>query len=138
MNEFDQAYLVPDGTDLQGIKDALEAVSYTHLDVYKRQPRGWGRHLALLRHLRPPGRPTRHAVSVNHSHHPHHPSCLSHPTPPVQPEKEVPTMTNRALCVGINQFSNLPMASWLNGCVNDANDMAAMLRKREMCIRDRS
>lgn len=39
-------------------------------------------------------------------------------------------MTNRALCVGINQFSNLPMASWLNGCVNDANDMAAMLRKR--------
>ena len=25
MNEFDQAYLVPDGTDLQGIKDALEA-----------------------------------------------------------------------------------------------------------------
>lgn len=39
-------------------------------------------------------------------------------------------MTNRALCVGINQFSNLPMASWLDGCVNDANDMAAMLRKR--------
>ena len=25
MNEFDQAYLVPDGTDLQGIKDTLEA-----------------------------------------------------------------------------------------------------------------
>jgi uncharacterized caspase-like protein len=39
-------------------------------------------------------------------------------------------MAKRALCVGINQFSHLPMASWLNGCVNDATDMAAMLRKR--------
>ncbi len=39
-------------------------------------------------------------------------------------------MAKRALCVGINQFAHLPMASWLNGCVNDANDMAAMLRKR--------
>ena len=39
-------------------------------------------------------------------------------------------MAKRALCVGINQFSHLPMASWLNGCVNDATDMAEMLRKR--------
>ncbi|MGV1010251.1 MAG: caspase family protein [Dermatophilaceae bacterium] len=39
-------------------------------------------------------------------------------------------MTKRALCVGINQFAHLPMASWLNGCVNDANDMAAMLGGR--------
>ena len=39
-------------------------------------------------------------------------------------------MAKRALCVGINQFAHLPMASWLNGCVNDANDMAAMLRRR--------
>lgn len=39
-------------------------------------------------------------------------------------------MAKRALCVGINQFAHLPLASWLNGCVNDANDMAAMLRQR--------
>lgn len=39
-------------------------------------------------------------------------------------------MAKRALCVGINEFANLPMASWLNGCVNDATDMAAMLRRR--------
>jgi metacaspase-1 len=39
-------------------------------------------------------------------------------------------MTAKALCVGINKFAHLPQASWLNGCVNDANDMAAMLSKR--------
>jgi uncharacterized caspase-like protein len=39
-------------------------------------------------------------------------------------------MTAKALCVGINKFAHLPQASWLNGCVNDAEDMAAMLRKR--------
>jgi metacaspase-1 len=39
-------------------------------------------------------------------------------------------MTAKALCVGINRFANLPQASWLNGCVNDAEDMAAMLLKR--------
>jgi len=39
-------------------------------------------------------------------------------------------MTAKALCVGINKFANLPQASWLNGCVNDADDMAAMLRER--------
>lgn len=38
-------------------------------------------------------------------------------------------MTKRALCVGINEFANLPTSSWLYGCVNDANDVAAMLRK---------
>lgn len=32
-----------------------------------------------------------------------------------------------ALCVGINKFVNLPEGSWLNGCVNDANDFAALL-----------
>lgn len=32
-----------------------------------------------------------------------------------------------ALCVGINDFQNLPRGSWLNGCVNDANDFAQML-----------
>lgn len=37
-------------------------------------------------------------------------------------------MAAQALCVGINQFAHLPSASWLNGCVNDADDMAAMLR----------
>jgi hypothetical protein len=39
-------------------------------------------------------------------------------------------MAAQALCVGINEFGNLPSANWLNGCVNDANDMAAMLRTR--------
>lgn len=34
----------------------------------------------------------------------------------------------QALCVGINQFAHLPRSSWLNGCVNDADDMAALLR----------
>ncbi len=37
-------------------------------------------------------------------------------------------MAAKALCVGINQFAHLPSSSWLNGCVNDANDMAAMLK----------
>lgn len=32
-----------------------------------------------------------------------------------------------ALCVGINQFAHLPVGSWLNGCVNDAEDFAALL-----------
>lgn len=39
-------------------------------------------------------------------------------------------MTSRALCVGINQFEQLPTASWLNGCVNDANDLSALLTSR--------
>ena len=34
----------------------------------------------------------------------------------------------RALCVGINNFKNYP-ASQLQGCVNDANDMEALLKK---------
>jgi len=34
----------------------------------------------------------------------------------------------RALCVGINQFKNYPSAT-LQGCVNDANDMSALLQK---------
>ena len=38
-------------------------------------------------------------------------------------------MTNRALCVGINEFETLPQSSWLNGCVNDADDIAATLKK---------
>lgn len=33
----------------------------------------------------------------------------------------------RALCVGINRFKNYPSAT-LQGCVNDANDMAALLK----------
>jgi GH24 family phage-related lysozyme (muramidase) len=37
--------------------------------------------------------------------------------------------TNRkALCVGINKFKNLPAAA-LQGCVNDANDMAALCKE---------
>jgi len=37
-------------------------------------------------------------------------------------------MARRALCVGINEFESLPQTSWLNGCVNDANDIAKALR----------
>lgn len=36
-------------------------------------------------------------------------------------------MNQFALCVGINRFENLPMSSWLNGCVNDADDVSALL-----------
>lgn len=36
-------------------------------------------------------------------------------------------MKQLALCVGINRFENLPMSSWLNGCVNDAEDISALL-----------
>ncbi|NTU44800.1 MAG: caspase family protein [Chlorobiaceae bacterium] len=34
----------------------------------------------------------------------------------------------KALCVGINQFKNYPSAA-LQGCVNDANEMSALLQK---------
>ena len=37
-------------------------------------------------------------------------------------------MAKKALCVGINNFQNYP-GSALQGCVNDANDMAALLKK---------
>lgn len=37
-------------------------------------------------------------------------------------------MSRKALCVGINNFQNYP-GSALQGCVNDANDMAALLKK---------
>jgi hypothetical protein len=38
-------------------------------------------------------------------------------------------MARSALCVGINEFASLPATSWLYGCVNDAKDIAAALRK---------
>ena len=38
-------------------------------------------------------------------------------------------MARRALCVGINEFTSLPMSSWLSGCVNDANDLTKALKK---------
>ena len=38
-------------------------------------------------------------------------------------------MARYALCVGINEFKSLPRSSWLNGCVNDANDISKALRK---------
>jgi metacaspase-1 len=37
-------------------------------------------------------------------------------------------MAKKALCVGINNFQNYP-GSALQGCVNDANEMEALLRK---------
>lgn len=36
-------------------------------------------------------------------------------------------MTKSALCVGINKFKYLPSSSWLQGCVNDAEDLASVL-----------
>lgn len=36
-------------------------------------------------------------------------------------------MTRRAICVGINKFANYPQFA-LNGCVNDAKDMAALCK----------
>ncbi len=45
-------------------------------------------------------------------------------------------MTSRALCVGINEFETLPQSSWLNGCVNDADDIAAMLKKNGFTSRN--
>jgi len=36
-------------------------------------------------------------------------------------------MSKRAICVGINKFANYPQFA-LNGCVNDAKDMAALCR----------
>ena len=38
-------------------------------------------------------------------------------------------MARSAVCVGINEFKHLPMSSWLAGCVNDANDISAALKK---------
>jgi hypothetical protein len=39
-------------------------------------------------------------------------------------------MSKAALCVGINKFKFLPQSSWLNGCVNDAEDLAALLEEK--------
>jgi hypothetical protein len=36
-------------------------------------------------------------------------------------------MSKAALCVGINQFKFLPQSSWLQGCVNDAEDLSGLL-----------
>lgn len=36
-------------------------------------------------------------------------------------------MSKSALCVGINKFKFLPQSSWLQGCVNDADDLSALL-----------
>ena len=45
-------------------------------------------------------------------------------------------MARAALCVGINEFANLPMANWLNGCANDAKDIAAALKKQGFTARN--
>ncbi|MEV7604642.1 caspase family protein [Paenarthrobacter sp. NPDC089322] len=39
-------------------------------------------------------------------------------------------MSKAALCVGINKFKYLPQSSWLQGCVNDAEDMASILEAK--------
>lgn len=37
--------------------------------------------------------------------------------------------SRKALCVGINKFKNLPQEHWLNGCVNDTDNMISVLKK---------
>ena len=37
-------------------------------------------------------------------------------------------MSKAALCVGINEFEHLPRSNWLQGCVNDARDLAGLLQ----------
>lgn len=44
------------------------------------------------------------------------------------PNSSATPIKQKALCVGINIFKHLPGAA-LNGCVNDAKDMAALLKK---------
>jgi hypothetical protein len=39
-------------------------------------------------------------------------------------------MSKAALCVGINEFKHLPKSSWLQGCVNDAGDLAGLLESQ--------
>lgn len=39
-------------------------------------------------------------------------------------------MSKAAVCVGINEFENLPKSSWLQGCANDARDLAGLLQSR--------
>ncbi|HKU34249.1 MAG TPA: caspase family protein [Paenarthrobacter sp.] len=39
-------------------------------------------------------------------------------------------MSKSALCVGINKFKFLPQSSWLQGCVNDAEDLSALLAEQ--------
>jgi metacaspase-1 len=39
-------------------------------------------------------------------------------------------MSKAALCVGINEFEHLPKSSWLQGCANDARDLAGLLESR--------
>ena len=45
-------------------------------------------------------------------------------------------MARYALCVGINEFKSLPRSSWLNGCVNDANDISKALKKMGFTARN--
>ena len=45
-------------------------------------------------------------------------------------------MAAKAVCVGINEFKNLPMSSWLAGCVNDAEDIAATLKQHGFASKD--
>ncbi|WP_258142667.1 caspase family protein [Arthrobacter sp. MYb227] len=54
-------------------------------------------------------------------------SLASVPVPVFASAQQLRKGDRYALCVGINEFQNLPKGSWLNGCVNDANDFAALL-----------
>lgn len=45
-------------------------------------------------------------------------------------------MARHAVCVGINEFKSLPVSSWLNGCVNDANDISKALKKSGFTARN--
>lgn len=47
--------------------------------------------------------------------------------PAVPPSPGASTPGRLALCVGLNEFANLPRSNWLNGCVNDALEFGALL-----------
>lgn len=44
-------------------------------------------------------------------------------------EEKFMSGNRKALCVGINKFKNLPPNAGLQGCVNDVNDMAVILKE---------
>ncbi|GAA4380754.1 caspase family protein [Paeniglutamicibacter cryotolerans] len=55
------------------------------------------------------------------------PAAPSAPAPAKAQASGPGTGDRYAVCVGINRFAHLPAGSWLNGCVNDAEDFAALL-----------
>ncbi|WP_417215428.1 caspase family protein [Arthrobacter sp.] len=55
------------------------------------------------------------------------PAPPAHPEPTGAPGAGASSAGRLALCVGLNEFAHLPQSNWLNGCVNDAEEFAALL-----------